>query len=199
MSLPKVVNNYSHSERHTVSRSTSSWYHGVMNRLIPRKIAVAPAAMIISLFSGQSAVELLLERNAISSCLLIGSRKKSVQFSGSLFSPATFLWTLFPRFYLVYSLMLLGMYVSHTISTIFIKTWSSYTSNVTLLVIGSKHNNPIDNLHINRIRKIILGVLGQNIHQLLKDGSHCWSRFPCYSSCAASRCTGEIVFSVMTM
>ena len=58
-----------------------------------------------------------LEINPNNSCLLVASHKKSAHFPGNLFLPSTFLWIPFPLFSLVDSLMLLGMYLSHTIST----------------------------------------------------------------------------------
>ena len=89
-----------------------------------------------------------LERNVNSFCLLVGSHKKPAQFPSSLFLPGTFLLKHFPLFSLVDSLMLLKMYVSHTISSVLeflscmviygIKTSLAYSSNVTTLVVGSR-------------------------------------------------------------
>ena len=103
---------------------------------------------MISLFSGQSTLAIQFERNANNSSLLVGSRRNSAHFAGSLLLPATFLRTPFPRFSLVDSFMLLGLYVSHTISTLLefsscymmcgMKTSSAYSSNVTIPVVGSK-------------------------------------------------------------
>ena len=58
----------------------------------------------------------LVRKECEHSCLLVGSCKKSAQIAWSLFLPETFLRKPFPCFSLVDSLMLLEMYVSHTIS-----------------------------------------------------------------------------------
>ena len=106
---------------------------------------VTPDVTTISLSWGQSALASLLERNGNSSCLLAGSHKKSAQFAGIMFFSATFLLTPFPRYSLADSLMLIGMYVSHTTSTLLefcccfmmcgIKTQSAYSLNVTTSVV----------------------------------------------------------------
>src|ERR1043165_9400436 len=89
-----------------------------MDLSVPRRITVASHVIIISLFLEHSTVDNFLERNAESSCLLVGFRKKSAHLSGSLFFPATFLRTPFPCFSVVDSLRLVGMYLSHITSTL---------------------------------------------------------------------------------
>jgi len=88
-----------------------------MDLPLPLIIAVEPDVVTIFLFTGQLKSTTLLERNSNDSCLLVGSNKKSAHFKGSLFLPATFLQTPFPCFSLVDSLMLLGIYMSHTTLT----------------------------------------------------------------------------------
>ena len=106
--------------------------------------------MIISLFAGQCMAATFLKINPNNSCLLVASHKKSAHFPGNLFLPSTLISSdSFPSFSLVDSLMLLGMYMSHTISTHVQrsncfdmcgrKILSAYSSNVATLTVGSKY------------------------------------------------------------
>ena len=160
---------------------------------------------MIYLSSGQSTLAFFFEMNAKSSCLLVGSRKKSAQFAGSLFLPVTSLQMPFPLFSLVDYFMLLEMYVSGFFQ-LFYDVWNKDIIGILIKChnVGRgeqvHHSRSIKQIHVNGIRRIALGVLGQNVQKInfppsdnegRNDGSHGWRMYSCHSLCSASRCTCE--------
>lgn len=78
--------------------SASSWSHDGMDLSDLRRITSASHVTTITMLSADSTFANLFERNAKSSCLLVGSFKKSIQLTGSLFLPSHFLLTPLPLF-----------------------------------------------------------------------------------------------------
>ena len=160
-----------------------------MDQSVPRRIAAAPDVMMISLSSGQSTLTIFLERNAKSSYLLVGSRKKSAQFPESLFLPAAFLRMPFPLF-LSSGLFYAAGDVSINSFGFFQLFYDVWNKDLISILIkchnvgrGEQvhHSSSIKQLHVNGFRTITLGVIGQNVQKINfppsdneggNDGSH---------------------------